>query len=108
MFGNVDSHSDSFTWDGAVFNASTDTTLWTPGSYCFIFNPTESAGDSAIRLTREFEIGEEDDDEGNGKKEREGDGTYKNHGQYVRSQKNKREAAQSRIGMPAKSKGHNK
>lgn len=31
---------------------------------------------------------------------------WKNHGQYVRSQKNKREAAQSRIGMPVNSKGH--
>ena len=31
-----------------------------------------------------------------------------NHGQYVRSQENKREAAQSRIGMPVQSKGHRK
>ena len=31
---------------------------------------------------------------------------YKNHGQYVRSQENKREAAHSRIGMPVQSKGH--
>ena len=31
-----------------------------------------------------------------------------NHGQYVRSQENKKEAAQSRIGMPAQSKGHTK
>lgn len=29
-----------------------------------------------------------------------------NHGQYVRSQENKREAAQSRVGMPVKSNGH--
>ena len=34
--------------------------------------------------------------------------TYKNHGQYVRSQENKQEAAQSRIGMPVQSKGHEK
>jgi len=34
--------------------------------------------------------------------------TYKNHGQYVRSQENKREAAQTRIGMPVQSKGHTK
>jgi hypothetical protein len=33
---------------------------------------------------------------------------YKNHGQYVRSQENKREAAHSRIGMPVQSKGHTK
>lgn len=29
-----------------------------------------------------------------------------NHGQYVRSQEDKQEAAQSRVGMPVKSKGH--
>jgi hypothetical protein len=33
---------------------------------------------------------------------------YKNHGQYVKSQENKKEAAQSRIGMPPQSKGHTK
>ena len=31
-----------------------------------------------------------------------------NHGQYVKSQENKQEAAQSRIGMPVQSKGHTK
>jgi len=31
-----------------------------------------------------------------------------NHGQYVSNQENKKEAAQSRIGMPAQSKGHTK
>ena len=31
-----------------------------------------------------------------------------NHGQYVKEQENKKEAAQSRIGMPLKSKGHTK
>jgi len=31
-----------------------------------------------------------------------------NHGQYVSSQENKQEAAQSRIGMPVQSKGHTK
>lgn len=35
-------------------------------------------------------------------------GRANNHGQYVRSQENKREAAQSRIGMPVQSKGHTK
>lgn len=33
---------------------------------------------------------------------------YKNHGQFVSSQENKQEAAQSRIGMPVQSKGHTK
>ncbi len=32
--------------------------------------------------------------------------TYKNHGQYVKSQEDKQEAAHSRIGMPEQSKGH--
>lgn len=31
-----------------------------------------------------------------------------NHGQYVRSQENKQEAAQSRVGMPVQSNGHTK
>ena len=31
-----------------------------------------------------------------------------NHGQYVSSQENKQEAAQSRVGMPVQSKGHTK
>ena len=35
-------------------------------------------------------------------------GRTNNHGQYVRSQENKREVAQSRIGMPIQSKGHTK
>lgn len=35
-----------------------------------------------------------------------GSSEWRNHGQYVKSQKNKREAAQSRIGMPVNSKGH--
>lgn len=33
---------------------------------------------------------------------------YKNHGQYVKSQPDKKAAAHSRIGMPAQSKGHTK
>jgi hypothetical protein len=33
---------------------------------------------------------------------------YKNHGQYVILQENKKEAAQSRIGMPVQSNGHTK
>jgi len=35
-------------------------------------------------------------------------GRAANHGQYVRSQENKKEAAQSTIGMPPQSKGHTK
>jgi hypothetical protein len=54
VFGNVDGKSDTYTWDHVNFHASADTSSWTPGNYCFIFNPTESAGDIAIRETREF------------------------------------------------------
>lgn len=58
VFGNVDGFSDSYSWDGASFLATTDTSSWTPGSYCFVFNPSESAGDDPIRETREFVIEE--------------------------------------------------
>jgi len=57
VWGNVDGHSDSYTWeDGHSFSTTADTSLWAPGDYCFVFNPTESAGDAAIRLTREFVV----------------------------------------------------
>ena len=54
VLGNVDGFSSPFTWDHYNFHASTDTSAWIPGGYCFIFNPTESAGDTAIRETSEF------------------------------------------------------
>jgi len=54
VLGNVDGFSSPFTWDHYNFHASADTSAWIPGDYCFIFNPTESAGDAAIRETREF------------------------------------------------------
>ena len=54
VFGNVDGKSDTYTWDHVNFHASADTSSWAPGNYCFVFNPTESAGDIAIRETREF------------------------------------------------------
>lgn len=56
VFGNVDGHSDSSDWDGVNFHALADTSSWIPGGYCFVFNPTESVGDAAIRETREFSI----------------------------------------------------
>lgn len=55
-FGNVDGFHDPFEWDGQTFSASADTTLWELGNYCFVFNPTESTGDTSIRLTKEFKI----------------------------------------------------
>ena len=56
VFGNVDGFHNDFDWDGVNFQASTDTSLWIPGEYCFIFNPSESAGDMPIRETREFVV----------------------------------------------------
>lgn len=56
VFGNVDGHSDAFSWDGMNFSATADTSLWTPGSYCFVFNPIDDPGQPNIRLTREFVV----------------------------------------------------
>ena len=56
VLGNVDGHSDVFTWDYENFLASFDTTLVANGSYCFVFNPTEDAGDPNQRLTRTFTV----------------------------------------------------
>ena len=86
VFGNVDGHSDVFTWDHAIFNASADTSTWDDGEYCFIFNPTESAGDTEIRETREFVVNNTPDNKDECKK----DGwmtfnnpTFKNQGACV-------------------------
>jgi hypothetical protein len=57
--GNVDGFSDDFMWDGSDFSAVWDSSGATPGMYCFIFNPTESAGDLPIRETREFYVDED-------------------------------------------------
>jgi len=54
VFGNVDGFNDSYTWISNVFHAQADTSTWIPGEYCFIFNPTEGAGETNIRLTRNF------------------------------------------------------
>lgn len=56
VFGNVDGFNDHYTWNGADFHAETDVSGWVPGMYCFIFNPTESAGDTPLRETREFVV----------------------------------------------------
>ena len=56
MFGNVDGKSTLFSWNGADFSASIDTTTVANGSYCFVFNPTEDAGNIDQRLTRTFTI----------------------------------------------------
>lgn len=54
--GNVDGFTDPFLWDGAAFSASVDTTGYAPGSYCFVFNPTDDAGQNDVRETRNFVI----------------------------------------------------
>ncbi len=56
VLGNVDGFSSPFTWDHINFHALAATSFWVPGNYCFVFNPTESVGDTAIRETREFVI----------------------------------------------------
>ena len=56
VFGNVDGFNNAYDWDRETFHAQTDTSAWEDGNYCFIFNPTESAGDAPIRETRNFSI----------------------------------------------------
>lgn len=56
VLGNVDGFSSAYEWDHVTFHASADTSSWIPGGYCFVFNPSESVGDTAIRETREFVI----------------------------------------------------
>lgn len=56
VLGNVDGHSDGYTWDGANFSATADVSGWDLGAYCFVFNPTEDAGAPNVRLTREFNV----------------------------------------------------
>jgi len=94
VFGNVDGHNDSFDWDGANFHASADVSTWEDGDYCFIFNPTESAGDVAIRETREFVVSNPPSDKDECKKggwETFTNPTFKNQGDcvsYVQSNEN--------------------
>ncbi len=54
--GNVDGKSDAFAWDGATFSSTLDVSNWTDGEYCFVFNPSESTGDTEIRETVQFSI----------------------------------------------------
>ncbi|MEZ4180500.1 MAG: hypothetical protein R3B41_03270 [Candidatus Doudnabacteria bacterium] len=57
--GNVDGFSDTFSWDNENFEANFDVRNWNPGRYCFIFNPTETAGDLAVRETQIFYINQD-------------------------------------------------
>lgn len=56
VLGNVDGHSDPYTWDYTHFIATADVSGWTPGLYCFIFNPSEDAGATDVRLTQWFYV----------------------------------------------------
>lgn len=54
--GNVDSFSNPFTWDGASFGAMVNTSGFTPGNYCFVFNPTDDEGQNDVREIRNFVV----------------------------------------------------
>ena len=56
VLGNVDGRNDSYEWFDNKFSAIADTDLWEDGEYCFVFNPSEGAGEDDIRLTRRFEV----------------------------------------------------
>jgi hypothetical protein len=56
VFGNVRGHNDPYSWDGASFHATADTSTWTPGHYCFVLNPEEGAGEQNVRLARRFGV----------------------------------------------------
>lgn len=58
VFGNVDGHSDSFSWDGMYFSSTVDMTGLEPGNYCFVFNPTDDNGEPDVRETRWFTVPE--------------------------------------------------
>ncbi len=88
VFGNVDGFNNPYDWNHTDFHATADTTLWGEGEYCFVFNPSESAGDTAIRETREFTVNNTPDN----KEQCKNDGwktfftpTFKNQGDCVSS-----------------------
>lgn len=71
VMGNVDTYHDTFSWivdpDDAnkyLFTAEGDVSGWADGSYCFVFNPTEDAGETDIRLTQTFTIDNDIDNDG--------------------------------------------
>jgi len=56
VLGNVDGHTDVANWDGQSFSFATNVDLLTPGNYCFVFNPTDDAGENDVIVTREFVV----------------------------------------------------
>jgi len=64
FLGNVDGHSDSLDMNYTPeefkysYTGTFDISEFDGGMYCFIFNPKEDAGESNLRITREFYIAE--------------------------------------------------
>jgi hypothetical protein len=87
VFGNIDGHSDTYNWNGSVFTADLDIRALDPGKYCFVFNPTEAAGQNDVRLTSVFTVRayvphDKDDCDGQGWKQYLNP-SFKNKGQCV-------------------------
>lgn len=64
VYGNVDGHSDVATLDqtdlsNQTFSFTGDMSSLTPGQYCFVYNPTEDAGETNLRETVLFDVIEE-------------------------------------------------
>jgi len=71
VMGNVDGFSTPYNWavDAGnkykyVFSATANVTAWSEGVYCFIFNPSEDAGESDIRMTEFFKVNWDADNDG--------------------------------------------
>lgn len=56
LFGNVNGLNDAFSWDGKNFSSTLDTTTLENGTYCFVFNPTDDAGENDVRETVMFTV----------------------------------------------------
>lgn len=70
VWGNVDGKNNTFSWTKTEdykyeFMFTGDTSILTDGMYCFVFNPIEDAGETDIRLTRQFYV-ESPDKDGDG------------------------------------------
>ncbi len=90
VFGNVDGHSDEFTWTDNDFSSTLDVRNVTPGEYCFIFNPVDDPGQPNVRETQTFYIDQyyaqaKTDCKNGGwiTLHDENDGSFKNQGQCV-------------------------
>jgi|GEM_PF-4948387 len=53
--GNVDGHSDAYSFDGADFSTTIDMSSWANGDYCLVVNPNEDGGTN-FRETRLFTL----------------------------------------------------